>query len=281
MSASISTAYIASFDAEVKKAYQGSSKLRGTIRTKAGVVGSTHRFPKFGKGLAQQRQTQVDVTPMNVAHTNATATLSDWYAAEYTDVFDMPKTNVDEMRELAGTIAMAMGRREDQLIINALDAASTTLTVSNDVGGTDTNLNTSKVRRAKRLLDDQGVPQGSRTFVHSANGLESLLGDSDASTFDKNAIKALYDGQIMHWVGFDFVMIESRTEGGLAVDGSLDRTNFAYERQAAGLAIGMNMVSEVNYIPQKTSWLSLGRFSSGAVTIDALGLVELTCRETA
>lgn len=282
MSRTLSAAAIAEFDAQVKQAYQGSGLLRSTVRVRTGVVGSTHRFPKLGKGTATPRMTQSDVVPMNVVHSNQTATLEDWNAPEYTDIFDQAAVNFEEKSELAMVIASAIGRREDQLILDAIDAASTTLTVSNDIGTTDSNLNTSKVRRAKKLLDAGGVPKGkgTRTLVASASGMEGLLGDSDATTIDKNVIKALYDGEIDYWVGFKIVQMEDRDEGGLPIDGSLDRTCYAYDRGAVGLAVGLEFRTEVNYIPEKTSWLSNGIFKAGSVAIDALGIVEITCRES-
>ena len=283
MSRNLTQNQIASFDVRVKHAYQMGAKLRGTVEIKSGVIGSTHRFNKIGKGLATRRTPQTDVVPMNIDHTNATATLEDWNAAEYTDIFNQQKVNYSEQEKLATTIANAIGRREDQLILDALEAASTTLTVGNDIGGTDTGLNTAKCRRAKRLLDDQGVPdaKGERSAVVSSEGMEQLLGDDDASTFDKNVIKALYDGEVKHWLGFDFITIETRAEGGLPKDGSNDRTNFFYHKMSAGIALGIDFRTEVNYVPVKTSWLVNGIFSAGAVAIDALGIVEMTTREEA
>ncbi len=280
-SKSLDQAAIASFDAQVKHAYQGSGLLRNTVRVRTGVVGSTHRFPKLGKGTATLRVPQTDVVPMNVAHTNQTATLQDWNAAEYTDIFDQAAVNFEEKKELAMVIASAIGRREDQLILDALDAASTTLTVSTNIGGTGTDMNTAKVRRAKRLLDDQGVPKGKgdRTLVISAIGLEALLGDSDATTIDKNVIKALFDGEISHWVGFDVIVMESRDEGGLPLT-TATRTSYAYHKMSAGLAIGLDFRTEINYIPVKTSWLCNGIFKAGAVAVDALGIVEITTTES-
>ncbi len=281
MSKSLTDAAVASFDAQVKHAYQGSGKLRNTVRVRTGITGSTHRFPKMGKGTATKRVPQSDVTPMNVSHTNATATLEDWNAAEYTDLFDQAEVNFEEKRELATVIAGAIGRREDQLILDAIDAASTTLTVSTDIGGTGSNLNTTKVRRAKKLLVDQGVnfERGNQTFVMGASQLEALLGDTDANTIDKNAIKALYDGEIKYWVGFEFITIETRSEGGLPVSSSV-RTNYAYDRMSTGLAVGLDFRTEINYVPQKTSWLCNGLFKAGAVGVDALGIVEISCTES-
>ena len=47
--------FLISFDVDVKQAYQETMKLRGTCRTRVGIVGKTHRFPIFGKGMAVPR----------------------------------------------------------------------------------------------------------------------------------------------------------------------------------------------------------------------------------
>lgn len=281
MSINLSAAQIASFDAMVKHAYQGAGMLRNTVRVRTGVIGSTHRFPKMGKGTATPRVPQTDVVPMNVAHTNATATLENWNAPEYTDIFDQAGVNFQEKSELAMVIASAIGRREDQLIIDAMDAASTTLTVSNDVGGTDSGLNVAKLRRARNLLSQSGAPKGKgeRTYLTNTDGLEELLGETQPTSSDFNTVKALVDGEINHFVGFTILEMEDRDEGGLPVDGLLDRTDYAYVRSAVGLAVGLEFRTEINYIPEKTSWLSNGIFRAGAVAIDGQGIVEVTCRQ--
>lgn len=282
MSRNLTNNEIASFDVRVKHAYEKGSMLRGTVEIADNIVGSTHRFNKIGKGVATRRTPQTDVVPMNIDHTNATATLEDWNAAEYTDIFNQQKVNYSEREKLAMIIAKAIGRREDQLILDALDAAATTLTVAKSIGGANTGLNTAKCRRARRLLNDQGVDseKGMRHAVVSSEGMESLLGDDDANTIDKNTIKALVDGDIKHWLGFEFHEMEARSEGGLPL-ATNDRTNYFYHKSSTGLALGINFRTEVNYIPVKTSWLANGIFSAGSVAIDALGIVEVTTHEGA
>lgn len=278
-SISLSVAAIASFDADVKHAYQDMGKLRDTVRIKNGVVGSTHRFPKLGKGLATRRVKQTDVVPMNLVHTNTTATLEDWNGAEYTDVFDNDKTNVSEREELAGSIAKAISRREDQLLIDALEATNSTLAVASSVGGANTDLNVSKLRRASRLLGDGGVGEDeSITYVGSYIGREGLLGETEATSADFNSVRALVNGDISSFLGMAFKWIATRAEGGLDLTGG-DRTTFAYARSAIGHAIGMDQRMEVNYIPTKTSWLANMLFSAGSIEIDAGGVVEVTCDE--
>jgi len=281
MSKQLTDAAVAQFDGEVKHAYQGMGMLRPTVRNRTGVVGSTHRFPKMGKGTATPRISQTDVVPMNIAHTNATATLEDWNAPEYTDIFDQQKVNYSERQELATVIAGAIGRREDQLIIDAIDAASTTLTVSEAIGGANTGLNTSKLRRAMRLLDDNAVPAGQRYFLGHAIAKEQLLGETEPTSGDFNTVRALVNGEITSFVGFQFLWMETRSEGGLTLASNI-RTNYAWHggpMGSVGLATGINFNTEVNYIADKTSWLANGLFSAGAVTIDALGVVEISTYE--
>lgn len=281
MAISLSQSYIAQFDAEVKQAYQGTSILRGTVRTRTGVVGSTHKFPKLGKGVATVHVNQTDVTPLGLAHSGKTATLTDWNAAEYSDIFQQAKVNFDERRELVMALAAAVGRRYDQLIINALDGSSSPETVGNDQGGTDSDLNVSKLREAKRLLDKNNVPPGDRHILVHANNLSSLLSETAVTSSDFNTVKALVQGEINTFLGFQFHVIGDRDEGGLNRDGSLDRTVLAWHKSACGLAVGIEQKTSIDWIPEKRSWLACVDFSAGAVDIDDEGIVEITCREAA
>lgn len=280
MSINLSNNTIASFDKLVKLAYQGSSMLRGSVRVKTGVVGGTHQFPKMGKGLATPRIPQTDVIPMNIDHTNVVAILEDWNAPEYTDVFDEQKVNYSERALLAGTIANAIGRREDQMIIDALDASGTSNTVAKTIG-TLAAMNVDKARRAKRFLDTFAVPTTDRFMLIEANGLEQMLGQTPAISGDFAAVKALVNGEINTFLGFTWITIDSRdgAEGGLPLSTN-DRTAFAYHKQSMGLAVGKEKMTEVNYIAEKTSWLANGLFIAGAIAIDPEGIVDITYDQT-
>jgi len=280
MSVSLSNAFVTLFDAEVKQAYQGKAQLVGAVRARRGVEGSTVKFPKVGRGVATPRIAQTDVTPLNVGFSQVTLTLADWNAAEYSDIFSQAKVNFDERQELVQVVATAMGRRQDQMILDALAASSTSLTVGNDIGGTDTNLNVAKLREAKRLMDKNNVPMDNRHIVIHANGLSSLLSETSVTSSDFNTVKALVQGDINTFLGFQFHVLGDRSEGGLAIDGSNDRTCFAFHRDAVGYGEGIGMRTEINYIPEKTSWLVNEVFSAGAIAIDAEGIVSLTCRES-
>ena len=279
MAINLSTAFVTLFDAEVKQAYQAQAVLRGAVRVRSGVEGSTYKFPKIGKGVAQVRVPQTDVAPLNVTYGQVTVTLADYIAAEYSDIFMQAKVNFDERRELVQVVSSAIGRRQDQMILDALSGSSTSLTVANDIGGTDTNLNVAKLREAKRLLDGNNVPMDNRHIIIHADSLASLLSETSVTSSDFNTVKALVSGEVNTFLGFTFHTLGDRSEGGLPIDGSSDRTLYAFHRDAVGMAEGIAPKSEINYVPEKTSFLVASMFSAGAVAIDDEGIVKLTCRE--
>lgn len=280
MSIALSSAFTTLFDAEVKQAYQGKAQLVGAVRQRRGVEGSTVKFPKVGRGVATPRIGQTDVTPLNVGFSNVTLTLEDWIAAEYSDIFSQQKVNFDERSELVQVLGNAIGRRQDQLVLAALAASGTSLAVANDVGGTDTNMNVAKLRQAKGLMDKNNVPPADRHMIIHANGLQSLLAETAVTSSDFNTVKALVNGELDTFLGFKFHVIGDRDEGGLAIDGSLDRTSFAFHKDAIGYGEGIAPKTEINYVPEKTSFLVASMFSAGATTIDAEGIVSIVARES-
>lgn len=281
MSIALANNFVTLFDAEVKQAYQGKAMLVGAVRQRRGVEGSTVKFPKVGRGVATPRVGQTDVTPLNVGFSNVTVTLEDWVAAEYSDIFSQQKVNFDERNELVQVLGNAIGRRQDQIVIAALQGSGTSLSVGNDVGGTDTNMNVAKLRQAKGLMDKNNVPPTDRHILIHSNGLQSLLAETAVTSTDFNTVKALVSGELNTFLGFQFHVIGDRSEGGLAIDGSLDRTCFAFHKDAIGYAEGIAPKTEINYIPEKTSWLVASLLSAGATTIDAEGIVSIVARETA
>lgn len=280
MAVSISNAFVTLFDTEVKQAYQADAVLRNTVRLRTGVTASTHKFPKIGSGVAQVRVPQTDVSPLNVTYSQATVTLTDYIAAEYSDIFNQAKVNFDERQELVQVVAKAIGRRSDQMIIDALSGSGTSLTVANSIGGATTNMNMAKLREAQRLMNANNVPMEDRFIVMHASQLSNLLSETQVTSSDFNSVKALVQGEINTFMGFTFNVIGDRAEGGLSGGGSgNDRTVYAYHKMAVGMAESMSVRSEINYIPEKTSWLVASMFSAGAIAIDAGGIVAITCRE--
>ena len=277
MAVGISNAFVQLFDAEVKQAYQSSRALAGLTRERANVEGNQVKFPKIGKGTATVRVPQTDVTPLNVTYSQVTATMSDYIAAEYSDIFSQQKVNFDERRELVQVVGNAIGRRMDQLVLDALNASATTLTVATTIGGAGTNMNIEKLIEAKKLLDANNVPSEGRCMIIHANNLAGMMGETEITSSDFATVKALVSGEVDTFMGFKFVTLGDRDEGGLPLPST--RTCFAFHKDAMGMGIGMNQKSEINYIAEKTSFLVSSMFSAGAVAIDDEGIVKISCTE--
>ena len=260
--ANLSAAFVQLFEQEVHQAYQSSAVLTGAARTRTGVEGSTVNFPKVGKGQASVRTPGTDVIPLNSTFSSVSCTLTDFAASEYSDIFNQAKINFDERNELAQVVGNAIGRRQDQILLDAIAAASAGTTVANTVvtsgSASASDLNVGKIIAAKKALD--------------ANNLAALLGDERAISADFQTIQALVSGQINTMMGFTFHVLGDRDEGGLAIDGSSDRTCFAFHQSAMGVAVGMPASTEINYIAEKTSFLVTAKLS--------MGIVDITCRES-
>ena len=283
MATTLSPAFVTLFEAEVHQAYQSSATLRNVARMRTGVEGSTAKFPILAKGSASVRTPSTDVVPLNGTFSSVTATLTDYVASEYSDIFNQAKINFDERQELAKLVGNAIGRREDQIIIDALIAGSAGTTVANTVvtsgSGSASDLNVGKIIEAKKGMDAKSVPPTDRHMIIHANSLASLLGDERAISGDFQNIKALVAGELNTMMGFQFHILGDRDEGGLSIDGSNDRTCFAFHQSALGVAVGVPASTEINYIAEKTSFLVTAKLSMGSIAIDTDGIVDVVCRE--
>jgi hypothetical protein len=286
MSKFLSNAAVTEFDSEVKHEYQGMQTLRQAVSFRGGVTGEAYKFTRMGKGIANQKATQADVTPMDISHARQTATMGNWNAPEYTDIFDQAEVNFDEKSELAKTIAKAIGRREDQIVIDAMNAVTFAATNDEnpdtgrvfDISATR-NFDLSSIRSAKGHLDDIEAESGDRHIVVRALALQKLLEDTTVTSTDYNTVRALVNGELNTYLGFKFHVIGTRKEGGLP-GVAADRTAFAWQKMSIGLAVGIDMQTRIDWVAQKTSWLANGVFKAGAVAREPQGIVKIQYDET-
>jgi len=275
MSKFLSQAAVTEFDNEVKHQFQQNGKLRDSVTVRSGVTGEAYKFTRMAKGLANQKASQADVTPMDIEHARQTANMENWNAPEYTDIFDQAEVNFDEKQELASTIAMALARRVDQIIIDSMTAVTYAATPSTIDQGTAVNTGTAMsvatLRAASRALSALGVPETDRYLAYTAADRESLLAEEEATSSDYNTVKALVNGEIDTFVGFKFKLIDDRTEGGLPAN-----INYAWHKTAVGLALAMDIQTRIDWVAQKTSWLCNGMLKCGAVAREGNGIVQIT-----
>jgi hypothetical protein len=273
MALDINDAFVKQFESEVHMAYQRmGSKLRNTARFKGNVKGSSTTFQKVGTGVAGTKSRHGNVPVMSIDHTNVECTLGDYYAADYIDKLDELKINHDERMVVTQSAAAAIGRKSDDLIVDALDGATQVITESGTGG-----LTQGKIETVFATFGDNDVPEdGERYFIVSPTAWTDLLGISAFSDADFVGADDLpYKGGMVarRWLGFMFM-----TFSGLDIAANI-RKNFAYHRSAIGLASGAEVSTELNYIPEKAAHLATSMMSQGAVLIDTRGVYEVQAYE--
>jgi len=264
MANTIDTAFIKQFETEVHMAYQRmGSKLRNTVRT-SNVTGSVARFQVIGKGVANTKSRNGNVTPMELAHTTVEATMADYYAPEYIDKLDELKININERQAVAQSAAAALGRKTDELIYAAMDAAGGTA-----IHDTSSALEIADLLSLFETMGVNDVPEdGQRYLAMNPKGYADLFAISQFASSDFVGEQNLpfAGGMTMkEFMGFKVFSTSAVTAG----------KNIAYHTSAIGLGINADVSTEVNYVAEKASHLATSMMSMGAVGIDANGVCEV------
>ena len=275
MATSITNAFITQFEAEVHMAYQRmGSKLKNLVRTVNGVNGSTVKFQKVAKGSANTKARHAEVVAMDLAHSNVSATLTDYYAADYVDKLDELKVNIDERQVVAQSAAYALGRKTDEVLIAVLDAATQ---IAANINSSATGMTLIKAKNMMEVFNGNDVPDdGQRYWVVGPKQWSDLLSVDQFSRVEYVGPNELpFPGGITakRWMGFLFFV-----HSGLSTSGS-DRLNLAFHKSAIGCGIGSDVRTEVNYIPEKVSHLITSMISLGAVAIDGDAARVQLCTE--
>ena len=275
MASSITNAFITQFEAEVHMAYQRmGSKLKNLVRTVNGVNGSTVKFQKVAKGSANTKARHAEVVAMDLAHSNVSATLTDYYAADYVDKLDELKINIDERQVVAQSAAYALGRKTDEVLISTLDAATS---IAANVSSSATGMTLIKAKNMMEVFNGNDVPDDNqRYWAVGPKQWSDLLSVDQFSRVEYVGPSDLPFPNGMtakRWMGFLFFV-----HSGLSLSGS-DRKNLAFHKSAIGCGIGSDVRTEVNYIPEKVSHLITSMISLGSVAIDGDAARVQLCTE--
>ena len=275
MASSITNAFITQFEAEVHMAYQRmGSKLKNLVRTVNGVNGSTVKFQKVAKGSANTKARHAEVVAMDLAHTAVSATLTDYYAADYVDKLDELKINIDERQVVAQSAAYALGRKTDEVLIAVLDAATS---IAANVSSSATGMTLIKAKNMMEVFNGNDVPDDNqRYWAVGPKQWSDLLSVDQFSRVEYVGPSDLPFPNGMtakRWMGFLFFV-----HSGLSTSGS-DRLNLAFHKSAIGCGIGSDVRTEVNYIPEKVSHLITSMISLGSVAIDGDAARVQLCTE--
>lgn len=276
MSISLTAVQQIEFDALVKAQYQSLGfLLRDTVRMRRDVIGATVSFRKVGQVMAVPTGYLQNVTIQDPGYSQVQAILQKYTAPTAVDTVQELTVNFDAKMENAMLVANALGRRSDQIVIDSL-AISPGQTIFD--GGT--NMTYTKYTQAVEFFENNAVPLPERFCMMSASNFRSLLAsDQFVSTFYTQN-RVLDKGFVRDFLGINLIIIPNMLEGGLPFIAGPIRKTFFWHKQSTGMGLGHDFRTEINYIPQNTSWLINGIFSSGAITIDNLGVIQINCDES-
>ena len=280
----LSVAAQTEFDAMVKIQYQSTGyRLRDTTQTRTNVIGTYVQFRKLNQIISNQLGFSQNVTTQNPTLSIPTAALVKWSCASGIDEIQDLTVNFDSKRELAMLCGMAIGRRSDQIIIDSFQVAAansgTTGVVTIADGGT--NASYAKMRNIVQFFEDNAVPIEMRYYAISGNNLRALLAADQIISRFYTSNDAAVSGNLNHrdLMGMNIRTIPTMLEGGLPKVGN-SRYTYAWHKMATGMGIGQDLRTEINYIPQQTTWLVNSLLYAGAVVIDGLGLFQVNCDES-
>lgn len=312
MSHQITTAFVNQFGANVQHlSQQQGSKLQNAVR-KESQKGKKQFFDQIGTVAAVQRTGRHSSTPqLDTPHSRRMVTLKDYEWADLVDDQDKIRMLIDPTSEYALAAAWAFGRTKDDEIITASIATAytgedgtTSQTHPNtqkyaaNNGSAFTNLNMKTLRAVKRMLDVQDV-QGNlkRYMAVSPSQIESLLGTTEVSSSDYNTVKALVQGEVNTFMGFEFIWLNrlnttasrgtldaSTSTGvvgsGSTVVGASYRSCFAWAQDGLLLSVGEDYMSRISERDDKGYAKQVyGRMSIGATRMEEVKVVEVICYE--
>ncbi len=275
MSVTIDQAFIKQFEREVHEAYQRQgSKLRNTVRTVSNVNGASTTFQKVGKGTASTKSTHGLVPVMSLDHTNVEVVLEDYYAGDWIDRLDELKINIDERQVIANAGANALGRKTDELIINALATAS-----ANEVADGNEGMTMAKILEAFETFGENDVPDdGQRFCIVGWKQWSELLSIDEFVSADYIGSENLPFASITQakmFLGTIFI-----PHSGLPIDENDIRSCFWYHKTSVGHASAADVETDVSWHGDRAAHFVNNMMSQGAGLIDEGGVITIKADET-
>ena len=276
MPASLSNVAIQQFHDVFTNVYQAAAMLGNTSQSVYGARGDSYKWPIQGDAVMVARGAFQSLIPVSdVDYEQISTSFQDYVLNLPVDIFQQAELEIDVMSNLGSVHAKGAGRREDQSILDALNAATGTGTIVD--GGT--NISVTKILEAAAILDEANVDPQDRFLVMTPSQLQALLNeDKPTNTLYVNT-RNLMNGQLESFMGFQVYTLGTRAEGGVPKTGNI-RTCFAWQRQAMGRVYSMNPVTEIDWSAQHQSWLTISRMRLGSSALLPKGIVKIDCDES-
>jgi len=283
MSSQITTAFVQQYSANIQMlSQQMGSLLRDKVRQES-VVGKNAFFDQVGSVTAQLKTSRHSDTPqIDTPHSRRRVSLADYEYADLIDQQDKVRLLIDPTSSYAQAAAYAMGRAMDDVIIAAAtgtaftgETGATSESAQTAIAAGGTGLTIAKLRTAKQTFDLASVdPSIPRHIIVGPEQITNLLGTTEVTSSDFNTVKALANGEVNSFLGFNFT-VSNR----LAKSGN-DRTCIAFAQDGITLGIGKDVNARIDERADKSYATQVYYcMSIGATRMEQAKVLGIVCQE--
>lgn len=283
MSTQVTTAFVQQYSANVQMlSQQMGSLLRDKVRVES-VVGKNAFLDQVGSVTAIEKTSRHSDTPqIDTPHARRRLSMADYEFADLIDQQDKVRLLIDPTSSYAQAAAMAMGRAIDDVIITAAlgtaytgETGSTSTANANQIVHGSAALTIAKLRTAKQTLDLSDVdPSIPRHIIVSPRQISDLLNITEVTSADFNTVKALANGEVNTYLGFNFIVSNRLTLSGTT------RSCIAFAQDGLALGIGKDVNARIDERADKSYATQVYYcMSIGATRMEEDKVVEVQCTE--
>ncbi len=288
----IETAFVQEYGQNVQMMAQRSGKLRDFVDIEANVTGERYFFELYDKvdtvGEVTTRHGDINLQDTNFKR--VAVDLKDYEDARLIGGFDKVKMLVDPMSPVVMNQAKSFGRKVDDLIIQAIyadiktgksgsttESPNTAIAVDSWAYGTgsgDAGMTISKIIEAMTSFDNADVDMEDRVLVLDPVNHSKLLATAEATSNEFVTGRNLETGEVDGLCGFKLIK-----HTGIGVDGSGYKRCFAMQKTGVGLAIGMDIKSNITIREDKSGqpYQAYHAMSMAATRKEQAKTIEIKC----
>ena len=256
MSTQITNSFIQGFKQGIDiLSQQRGSKLQNAVRNEMQSSKQDH-YDQISPTAVVQRTSRHGDTPLvNTPHSRRNVTLNDYEWADLIDRQDRLRLLNAPGNAYSTNAAYAMGRKKDELILDAFTKTQTTGELGAGGGAPDVNvvfgsaaasddgpITVEKLIEARTYLLSEDDTDEEMFCCLTAYQVGQLLDDSRISSSDYNTVKALVAGQIDTFVGFKFIQVANSVNPvnhGSAGSATSNRPVFFWKKSGIVLSTGV------------------------------------------
>lgn len=269
---------------------QKPSRLAKFCQMEPGIVGTSKSTERLGKTDAYDITSRhADTKYVDTPHSRRWLDLQDKGWADLVDEMDKIKLLADPTSPYVALGVAALNRAKDDVIIAAARGIARTgtstiaLPTGQKIAEGGTGLTLAKLLAVKEIFDaaeldeelqEDGQGAVTRVFPVTTKQLTNLLNTTEIKSTDYNSVKALVQGQVDTYLGFQFVRTERLAKVGTS------RMCTPWVKGCMALGIGKDIFTGIDTLPGKNYSVQVySRESIGAVRLEDEGVVEVACFE--